>query len=134
MGGAHGQGREQDESASRRPLNPHAVYDEGTTTVLVGRGWGGGSKGQAQPHQRPRVAPAGRRGAHSGRLLSTAEIGVVIREEAKPGIVVLPWSAEGDRWGFVGPNRRLGALAICREAPLRALSVLGADDDCPLTV
>jgi hypothetical protein len=33
------------------------------------------------------------------------EIGVVIREDAKPGVVVLPWSAEGTRkcrasWSF----------------------------------
>jgi hypothetical protein len=36
----------------------------------------------------------------TGVLLSAAEIGVVIREDAKSGVVVLPWSAEGDRWGF----------------------------------
>ena len=38
----------------------------------------------------------------TGVLLSTAEIGVVIREDAKPGVVALPWSAEGGRWGFAG--------------------------------
>jgi hypothetical protein len=40
----------------------------------------------------------------TGVLLSTADIGVVIREDAKPGVVVLPWSAEGGRWGFLGPT------------------------------
>ena len=40
----------------------------------------------------------------TGVLLSTAAIGVVIREDAKPGVVVLPWSAEGDRWGCLGPT------------------------------
>jgi hypothetical protein len=38
----------------------------------------------------------------TGVLLSAAEIGVVICEDAKPGVVVLPWSAEGVRWGFAG--------------------------------
>ena len=36
----------------------------------------------------------------TGVLVSTADIGVVIREDAKPGVVVLPWSDEGERWGF----------------------------------
>jgi hypothetical protein len=40
----------------------------------------------------------------SGILLSTAEIGVLIREDAKPGVVVLLWSEERSRWGFVGPT------------------------------
>ena len=40
----------------------------------------------------------------TGVLLSTAEIGVVIREDDKPGVVVLPWSASGTRWGFLGPT------------------------------
>jgi hypothetical protein len=40
----------------------------------------------------------------TGILLSTAEIGVVIREDNKPGVVVLPWSEERSRWGFVGPT------------------------------
>ena len=39
----------------------------------------------------------------TGVLLSTAEIGVLIREDAKPGVVVLLWSEERSRWGFVGP-------------------------------
>jgi hypothetical protein len=36
----------------------------------------------------------------TGVLLSAAEIGVVIREDAEPGVVVLPWTEEGDGWGF----------------------------------
>jgi hypothetical protein len=36
----------------------------------------------------------------TGVLLSAAEIGAVIREHTKSGVVVLPWSDEGDRWGF----------------------------------
>ena len=39
-----------------------------------------------------------------GVLLSTAEIGVLIREDAKPGVVVLLWSEERSRWGFVDPT------------------------------
>ena len=40
----------------------------------------------------------------TGVLLSTAEIGVLIREDNKPGVVVLLWSEERSRWGFVGPT------------------------------
>ena len=31
----------------------------------------------------------------TGVLLSTAEIGVVIREDAQPSVVALPWETEG---------------------------------------
>jgi len=36
----------------------------------------------------------------AGVLLSIAEIGVVIREDAQPSVVVLPWETEGcgDSW------------------------------------
>jgi hypothetical protein len=45
-------------------------------------------------------------------LLSTAEIGVVIREDAKPGVVVLPWRAEGTSRPLLRHHCRLPQLAV----------------------
>ena len=42
----------------------------------------------------------------AGVLLSTAEIGVVIREDAQPSVVVLPWETEGSLWGFADGEKR----------------------------
>ena len=41
----------------------------------------------------------------AGVLLSIAEINVVIREDAQPSVVVLPWETGGSLWGFVEAKR-----------------------------
>jgi hypothetical protein len=47
---------------------------------------------------------------HNGTLWWTDETSAVIRENGVAGLVVLPKTAEGSRWGFAEDRSRLGDL------------------------